>query len=90
MKTVQNEKIDNNYKGIVLEKFLLFLHQIFLLFLRIKAHKGLRITKDEAEIMCDSCHFMIKNGTMYGLIDASLRFFWELIIPFFQKEINLF
>ena len=79
MKTVQNEKIDNNYKGIVLEKFLLFLHQIFLLFLRIKAHKGLRITKDEAEIMCDSCHFMIKNGTMYGLIDASLRFFWELI-----------
>ena len=92
VKEVQKETIDNNYKGIILEKFLLFLHQGFMLFLRIKAVKGIKITKEESEIMCDSCHFMIKNGTNNTLIDVGLRFFWELITftNYNQYEENYF
>ena len=50
-----------------------------MLFLRIKAVKGKKMTADESEIMCDSCHFMIKNGTNGALIEVGLKFFWELI-----------
>ena len=92
IKEVQKEPIDNNYKGITLEKFLLFLHQVFMLFLRIKAVKSIKITKEESEIMCDSCHFMIKIGTISALIDVGLKFFWELITftNYSQNEHNGF
>ena len=76
---ILKEKIDNNTKNNVLERFLLFLYQIFTLFLRIKAVKTSKITKEEAEIMCQSSHFMIKNGTQNSLIDSALKFFSELI-----------
>ena len=72
-------KTNNNIKSNVLERFLLFLYQIFILFLRIKAVKSSRITKEEKEIMCQSSHFMIKNETQNSLIDSSLKFFNELI-----------
>ena len=91
-KEVQKEPIDNNYKGIILEKFLIFLHQSFMLFLRMKAVKAIKITKEESEIMCDSCHFIIKNATNNGLIDVGLKFFWELITftNYSQQEENYF
>ena len=76
---IQKEKINSNIKSNVLERFLLFLYQIFILFLRIKAVKSSRITKEEKEIMCQSSHFMIKNGTQNSLIDSALKFFNELI-----------
>ena len=79
VKTVEKEKIDNNHKGIIMEKFLYFLYQIFCLYLRIKALRGIKIEKEEAEIMCQSCFFMIKQGNISSLIDNSLKFFFEII-----------
>ena len=79
MKVVQKEKIDNNHKGIVIEKYLLLLFQVFSLYLRLKASKSLKINKEESETMCDSCYYMIKIGTTNNLIDSSLKFLWDLI-----------
>ena len=79
MRKVEKEKIDSNHKGIVVEKFLEFLFQIFSLYLRLKAAKAIQVTKEEAEIMCQSCHFMIKQGSLNTLIDCSLKFFYDLI-----------
>ena len=79
VKTVEKEKIDSNHKGIIIEKFLTFLYQIFCLYLRIKANLGIMMVKEESEIMCQSCHFMIKQGNTNSLIDSSLKFFLDLI-----------
>ena len=37
------------------------------------------ITKDEAELICQSCCFMLKYATSSNLVDNILNLFWELI-----------
>ena len=79
MKSIEKEKIDNNHRDLVLQKFLLFLFQIFSLYLRQKASRSFKINKEEAEIMCKSCHLMLKVGTIVNLVESSLKFIWDLI-----------
>ena len=73
----KNEKSDkvDNYKNFILEKFLSLFLQIIYLFIRMKS----LITKDEAELICQSCCFMLKYATSSNLVDNILNLFWELI-----------
>ena len=87
-KKVKEETIDDNHKGIVLEKFLIFLYQIFHLFLRLKSAKGLKMTKEEAQTLCRGSHFMIKIGTISALYDNGLRYFWDLISSGYSSYAN--
>ena len=65
----------DNYKNFVLEKFLQFFLQIIYLFIRMKP----LLTKEEAELVCQSVCFMLKNSTSSNSVDNSLNLFWELI-----------
>ena len=69
------EKNEDNHKSYVLEKFLSFFLQIIYLFIRMKS----LITKEEAELICQSSCFMLKYSTSSNLVDNILNLFWELI-----------
>ena len=76
-KEKKNEKNGDgdNYKNYILEKFLSLFLQIIYLFIRMKS----LITKEEAELICQSCCFMLKYSTSSNLVDNILNLFWDLI-----------
>ena len=80
-KKLKNEKKNeknggvDNYKNYILEKFLSLFLQIIYLFIRMKS----LITKDEAELICQSCCFMLTYSTSSNLVDNILNLFWDLI-----------
>ena len=78
IKIIEKENFNSNNKNFVLEKYSFFIIQMLYFFYILKNRN---INKEEAELICHTFQFILKNTTIILTCQLNMKYFEEILKP---------